>query len=56
MQHTWVREVLADLKTYAEDNDLPDDLQEALSVAAERAKGKLPVVYTDFVPLRKATP
>ena len=44
MQRVWAEEVLSDLKNYIDDSDLPGDTQEALSVAASLAKGKLPVV------------
>jgi len=52
--HTWVREVLVDLEQYANANGLPDDLVGAIALAAEHAKGKLPIVYKDLAPSRKA--
>ena len=49
--HSWVREVLLDLEQYASQNELPEDLNDAVVEAARRAKGNMPVVHTDFVPI-----
>ena len=49
-QHDWINEVLQDLVSYADQNDLPSDVILALNEAASIAKGALPKVYTDFVP------
>ena len=54
--HSWINEVLDDLVNYADDNDLPEELLKALTVAAQKAKRSLPVVYTDFIPLSLGTP
>ncbi len=51
--HSWLVEVVEDLRRYVEVNDLKGDLPDAIVEAAAAAQRALPTVQTEFVPMLK---